>query len=69
MSWFKSLFGFLDPKKKLEKKLAVLNKKAFEAQRNGDLSLAGKYQVEAEKVIDDIIAHELELEKGIEGDE
>lgn len=63
MSWFKSLFGFLDPKKKLKKQLAVLHKKAFDAQRKGDLSLAGKYQIDAEKVMDEIIAMELEEEK------
>lgn len=63
MSWFKSLFGFLDPKRKLEKKLAILHKKAFNAQRKGDLSLAGKYQIEAEKVMDEIITIDSIAEK------
>jgi len=63
MSWFKRLFGFLDPKKKLEKKLSKLHQQSFNAQRKGDLSLAGKYQLEAEKVMDEIIALELESEK------
>tara|TARA_R110001592_G_scaffold120430_1_gene324637 strand:+ start:6323 stop:6535 length:213 start_codon:yes stop_codon:yes gene_type:complete len=63
MSWWKILFGFLDPKNKLKKQLAVLHKKAFDAQRKGDLSLAGSFQIEAEKVMDEIIALELEEEK------
>jgi len=47
----------------LKKQLAVLHKKAFDAQRKGDLSLAGKYQIDAERVMDEIIAMELEEEK------
>lgn len=62
MSWWKRLLGFLSPKQKLEKKLAKLHKQAFDAQRKGDLSLAGKFQLEIEGVMDAIIALELEEE-------
>ena len=62
MSWWKRLLGFLSPKQKLEKKLKKLQTQSFNAQRKGDLSLAGKYQLEAEKTMDAIIALELEEE-------
>ena len=63
MSWWKRLLGFSSPKQKLEKKLKKLHQQSFEAQRKGDLSLAGKYQLEAEIVMDEIIALELHAEK------
>lgn len=62
MTWWKKLFGFSSPKQKLEKKSKKLQTQSFNAQRKGDLSLAGKYQLEAEKVMDAIIALELEEE-------
>lgn len=62
MTWWKRLLGFLSPKQKLEKKLKKLQTQSFNAQRKGDLSLAGKYQLEAEKTMDTIIALELEEE-------
>ena len=62
MTWWKKLLGFLSPKEKLEKQLKKLHQQSFDAQRKGDLSLAGKYQLEAEKVMDAIIALELEVE-------
>ena len=62
MTWWKRLLGFSSPKQKLEKKLKKLHQQSFNAQRKGDLSLAGKYQLEAEKVMDAIVALELEVE-------
>lgn len=62
MSWWKKLLGFSSPKQKLEKKLMKLHQQSFNAQRKGDLSLAGKYQIEAEKVMDAIVALELDSE-------
>jgi len=62
MTWWKRLLGFSSPKQKLEKKLKKLHQQSFNAQRKGDLSLAGKYQLEAEKVMNAIIALELEVE-------
>mgnify|MGYP003680415533 FL=1 len=63
MTWWKRLLGFSSPKQKLEKQLKKLHKQSFIAQRKGDLSLSGKYQLEAEKVMDAIIALELDVEK------
>ena len=54
MSWWKKLLGIKTP---IEKKLAEidkLQKLAFDAQRKGDLSLSGKYQLEIDVIYDDI---------------
>ena len=54
MSWWKKLLGIKSP---VEKKLAEidkLQKLAFDAQRKGDLSLSGKYQLEVDAIYDQI---------------
>ena len=54
MNWIKKLFGI---KSEEEKKLAEvdrLQKLAFDAQRKGDLSLSGKYQLEIDAIYDEI---------------
>ena len=54
MSWWKRLLGIKTP---IEKKLAEidkLQKLAFDAQRKGDLSLSGKYQLEVDAMYDEI---------------
>ena len=54
MSWWKKLLGIKSP---VEKKLAEidkLQKLAFDAQRKGDLSLSGKYQLEVDAIYDEI---------------
>tara|TARA_B100001057_G_C22780342_1_gene923382 strand:- start:113 stop:295 length:183 start_codon:yes stop_codon:yes gene_type:complete len=54
MNWLKKLFGI---KSEEEKKLAEvdrLQKLAFDAQRKGDLSLSGKYQLEIDAIYDQI---------------
>ena len=54
MNWIKKLFGI---KSEEEKKLAEvdrLQKLAFDAQRKGDLSLSGKYQLEIDTIYDEI---------------
>ena len=54
MSWWKKLLGIKSP---VEKKLAEidrLQKLAFAAQRKGDLSLSGKYQLEIDAIYDEI---------------
>lgn len=45
--WFTNLFvnNKID---RMKKELAMIQEKAFKAQRKGDLSLAGKYLMEAE---------------------
>ena len=54
MSWWKKLLGIKSP---VDKKLAEidrLQKLAFDAQRKGDLSLSGKYQLEIDAIYDEI---------------
>ena len=54
VSWWKKLLGIKSP---VEKKLAEidrLQKLAFDAQRKGDLSLSGKYQLEIDAIYDEI---------------
>ena len=54
MSWWKKLLGIKSP---VDQKLAEidrLQKLAFDAQRKGDLSLSGKYQLEIDAIYDEI---------------
>jgi len=53
--FFINLFGFKTPVDRKKTELAKLQQKAFEAQRNGDLALAGKYYLEAEMLETEII--------------
>lgn len=48
MNWLKKLFGLKSPIEKKKVTLERLQQKAFLAQRNGNLRLAGKYYHEAE---------------------
>ena len=48
MNWIRKLLGLRSPIEKKIAKLAALREKAFQAQRNGDLRMAGKYLHEAE---------------------
>ena len=54
MNWIKKLFGIKTPEQKLLAEIDRLQKLAFEAQRKGDLSLSGKYQMEVEAIYDEI---------------
>jgi len=54
MNWIKKLFGIKTPEQKLLAEIDKLQKLAFDAQRKGDLSLSGKYQMEVEAIYDKI---------------
>ena len=54
MNWIKKLFGIKTPEQKLLAEVDRLQKLAFDAQRKGDLSLSGKYQMEVEAIYDQI---------------
>ena len=54
MNWIKKLFGIKTPEQKKLEEIDRLQKLAFEAQRKGDLSLSGKYQMEVEAIYDEI---------------
>ena len=48
MKWLLELLGIKTSIKKKQRKLTLLREKAFQAQRNGNLSLCGKYTLAAE---------------------
>ena len=54
MSWWKKLLGIKSPKQKKLDEIDRLQKLAFDAQRNGDLSLSGMYLLEVEKLYDEL---------------
>ena len=54
MNWIKKLFGIKTPEQKLLAEVDRLQKLAFDAQRKGDLSLSGKYQLEIDAIYDEI---------------
>ena len=55
MKWLLNMLGIKNKLEKKKDKLAELQRKAFEAQRNGDLRTAGKYLSEAEQLETEII--------------
>ena len=55
MKWFKKLFGIKSPLEKKKSQLSKLQRQAMEAQRNGDLRLAGKLYLEAEVLETEIV--------------
>lgn len=58
MKWLFKLLGFKSSIDRKREKIKSLREKAFKAQRNGDLSKAGEYLLEAEAIESDIIAGE-----------
>ena len=54
MSWWKKLFGIKSDEEKKLAEIARLQKLAFDAQRKGDLSLSGKYQLAIDAIYDEI---------------
>ena len=54
MKWIKKLFGIESEEQKLRRLLAKHEKLAFEAQRNGDMELAGKHKKDANEVAEQL---------------
>ena len=54
IEWIKKLLGFKSETEKKRDQIKKLHEKAFHAQRKGDLSLAGDYQKQAEKIAESI---------------
>ena len=55
MKWILSILGIKTGIEKKEQELGRLREKAFQAQRNGDLRLSGKYLLEAENLETEIL--------------
>lgn len=54
IEWIKQLLGLKSDLEKKQDQIRKLEEKAFQAQRNGDLSLAGDYQKQAAAIADSI---------------
>ena len=48
MNWLKKLLGIKSKEKKLRQEVRDLLQKSFEAQRAGDMEMAGVYQKQAD---------------------
>ncbi len=55
MKWLLNLLGFKSSIERKKLKVELLRKKAFDAQRNGNLRLSGKYHLEAEALENQIL--------------
>ena len=55
MKWILSILGIKTGTEKKEQELGRLREKAFQAQRNGDFRLAGKYLIEVERLETEIL--------------
>ena len=58
MRWLLNLLGFKGEIERKKLKVELLRKKAFDAQRNGNLRLSGKYHLEAEDLENQILEDE-----------
>mgnify|MGYP001244770767 FL=1 len=54
INWIKQFLGLKSELEKKQDQIRNLEAKAFQAQRNGDLSLAGDYQKQAEAIANSI---------------
>ena len=54
MNWIKKLFGIKSEEEKKLGEIERLRKLSFDAQRKGDLSLTGKYQLQIDELYDEI---------------
>ena len=64
MKWLLELLGFKGSIERKKVKLKMFHEKAFQAQRNGDLRLAGEYLLKAEILETEIIDEEAQDERG-----
>ena len=58
MNWLKKLLGIKSKEEKQQEEIKKLMQKSFEAQRAGDMEMAGVYQKQADE-----IAHQLSEKK------
>ncbi len=50
MNWLKKLLGIKSKEEKQQQKIRDLLQKSFEAQRAGDMEMAGVYQKQADEI-------------------
>ena len=54
MNWLKKLLGIKSKEEKLRQKMSDLLQKSFDAQRAGDMEMAGVYQKQADEIAHDL---------------
>lgn len=52
MNWLKKLLGIKSKEEKQQEEIKKLLQKSFEAQRAGDMEMAGVYQKQADEIIE-----------------
>ena len=62
MNWLKKLLGIKSKEEKQQQKVKDLLQKSFEAQRAGDMEMAGVYQKQADEIMDSFYNSSIELE-------
>jgi len=53
MNWLKKLLGIKSKEERQRQKAKDLLQKSFEAQRAGDMEMAGVYQKQSDEIMDD----------------
>jgi len=62
MNWLKKLLGIKSKEEKQQQKAKDLLQKSFEAQRAGDMEMAGVYQKKADDIMNTFYNTSIELE-------
>ena len=52
MNWLKKLLGIKSKEEKQQEEIKKLLQKSFEAQRAGDMEMAGVYQKQADEILE-----------------
>jgi len=52
MNWLKKLLGIKSKEERQQEEIKKLLQKSFEAQRAGDMEMAGVYQKQADEIMD-----------------
>ena len=65
MKWIKKLFGIESKTEKLRRLLVKYERLAFEAQRKGDMELAGKHKKAAEEIAEQLCNVDISATKTI----
>ena len=62
MNWLKKLLGIKSKEEKQQQEVKDLLQKSFEAQRAGDMEMAGVYQKQADEIMNTFYNTSIELE-------
>ena len=60
MNWLKKLLGIMSKEDKLRQGMKNLLQKSFEAQRAGDMEMAGVYQKQADEIAESLYNSSIE---------